>query len=181
MASNAVLSEHRASEPFRHTQIMIDRALQTWPRIVTRHNEVAEPIDLKLRAGVKVNCRDGADGAMLDRLFIVVNAIKELESLAPGWDSYGSAALNDNAVAPALELTILAMQRCHMPTIVPLPTGGVGLRLKSAASELEIDVGPNGLCTGVLEYLADGSTEEINEPSEVDALVALVNAFNRAG
>jgi hypothetical protein len=181
MASNAVLSENRVSEPFRHTQIMIDQALQTLPRVVTRRDEVTEPIDLNLRAGVKVNCRGGTDGAILDQLFAVVSAIKELENLAPGWDSYGAAALNDKAVAPALELTILAMHRCHVPSIVPLPTGGVGLRLKSAANELEIDVGPDGFCTGVLEYLEDGSTEEINEPSEVDALIALVNAFNRAG
>jgi hypothetical protein len=180
MASNAIFTGHRVSEPVGPTPAAIERTLSTRHRIVTRQENAEELIDLGLRAGVKVSYRSAQLSEPLDGLIALANSIKEFETLPPGWDSYGAAPLSDKSVSVAIEIAIQGLKRCQHPRALPLPDGGLGLRFDSATRELEIDVGPDGGWTAVLEDLVTGETTEVEQPTGLDDLLPLVNAYCRA-
>lgn len=137
--------------------------------------EFDAPIDLGLRAGVRVRYQPDRIPDLPDPLKRVVEDIRRMEALLPNWDSYKAFPLDDRAVSPAIELTVEGLRRCAAPRVVPLPTGGIGLRWKSADAELEIDVGPDGMGTALLEM--SGHEEEVAEPVAVDQLFPLLHSF----
>lgn len=179
MASNAVLSEHHARDTVRQAPVAIAQYFATHPRVVTRRHEPDATIDLDLRSGIKIVYRAGHQGEPLTRLLALADAIKEYEALPVGWDSYDAAALNDKAVYPTLELAIYALHRCQHPTVLPLPNGGLGLRFQTEAKELEIDVGPDGRCTALLEDVTTGEMHEVANPQEASVITSLINIYCR--
>ena len=98
-----------------------------------------------------------------------------MEALPPNWDSYKAFPLDDRAVSPTIELTVEGLRRCAPPRVVPLPSGGIGLRWKSSDAELEVDVGPDGLATALLEV--NGKEDEISEPASVAQLLPMLHRF----
>jgi hypothetical protein len=137
--------------------------------------EPEEPIDLGLRAGVRVRYQPDRNPELPDGLKKVVEDIRRMEALHPNWDSYKAFPLDDRAVSPTIELTVEGIQRCAPPAVVPLPSGGIGLRWRSESAELEIDVGPDGLGTALLEIGEVG--EEVVDPVAVDQLFPLLHRF----
>lgn len=133
-----------------------------------------EPMDLGLRAGAKVIWKPDDSGNLPENFMFVVTAIKQFERLKPNWDSYGALPLDDRAVVPALELAIEGVKRCFAPTAVPLCTGGLGLRWKCDEAELEIDIGPTGAASALLEIFATYEIvekEDAENPSELFSLI----------
>ena len=162
----------------------VHRALQILDTIRPREmTAIPEPqvfkLDVGLRAGIKINFTPDHRGKIPDEVLALISNIKRIEALAADWDSYGGYPLNDSAVAPAFELALSGHAQCAHPTVVPLPNGGLGLRWRSAKAELEIDVGPDGLCEAVFEELGAGEIDEINQPTTAASLVPLVHHFCR--
>ena len=149
----------------------IDR--ENMPRYAT-YSEVE--VQLPLRAGIKMRFVPDKTGGLPADFVEVIEAIREIEVLRPGWDSYGAFPLNDRAVSPAIDLALAGIGRGQKPRIVPLPTGGLGLRWVSDAAELEIDVGPDGSASALFENHATGAEEE-RSPTGVEQLVPLVHQF----
>jgi hypothetical protein len=150
------------------------------PQYDTGNRTDLQTIDLGLRAGCVINWRPHNNQEMLKKFLSVVDTIKKYESLQPGWDSYGGLPLNDRAVKPALELISEAVKRCTHPTVVPLCTGGLGLLWNGTDAELEIDVGPDGKASAVLEIFADQILEERNDIEDISLLFPLFNQYSAA-
>lgn len=140
-----------------------------------RSVEPDELIDLGLRAGVKVRYWPDRNLDLPDGLKRVVEAIRRMEDLPPNWDSYRGFPLDDRAVQPAIELTLEGLRRCASPMVLPLPSGGIGLRWRSDDAELEIDVGPDG--RGVAFFSANEVDEEFENPTPVDQLFPVLHRF----
>lgn len=160
----------------RAAMYAIDQARAAQPRVVTRHETVPTlEIDLGLRAGVKVEYTPHRSSELPLGLTSLVDEIRRIEALPSGWDSYGGYVLNDRAVVPAIEVALESLKRCAAPRVVPLSSGGLGLRWESATAELEIDVAPTGLASGLFEDLTTGETLEVGEPGEVQQMFPLVH------
>lgn len=150
----------------------------TRPREVTRVPDVNPiTVDTGLRAGVKINYRSDSRANFPTALSELIETIKDFEKLDQGWDSYNGFPMNDSAVIPALEVAIATAKCRAYPSAVPLPTGGIGLRWETNKVELEIDVFPDGLFEGVLEYPETGEVREVTYPASLIAIMPLLNAY----
>lgn len=134
-------------------------------------------IDLGLRSGISVRYTPAGRFELPEALVTIAGALRRIEKLEQNWDSYGGFALSDAAVLPAMELALESVRRCGKPDLVPLPTGGIGLRWFSPLAELEIDVRPDGRAIAVYEDLETGEIEEVDEPKEAGELFPLVHRF----
>lgn len=159
-------------QPVQVARAMLLVEESTRPRIVT--NFPAPPtyeVDTGLRAGIKLKFRPDKRNEFPASVASAICQIQDIERLAEGWDSYGAAALRDDAVLAAFELIIHAETICDCPiVVVPLSNGGLGLRWTDAVSELEIDVDPTGTC----EAFYTGAAVE--EPIELSAGSTLSDA-----
>ena len=90
----------------------------------------------------------------------IADALMELlgfAELSVGWNSYGGKPLQRAAIGPVLKLLIRTHERGRQADLVPLPDGGVGLRLADQGRSLEIDISADGTVEALLE--SDGSND----------------------
>jgi hypothetical protein len=171
MASRAMaFAPQPQAERVARAMLLVEESIH--PRVVTN---IPPPsvrlIDTGLRAGIKLEFTPDKRDELPALVARAIEDVRALERLPRGWDSYGAAPLADDAVVAAFELIIHADSRCDCPMrIVPLPTGGLGLRWTSDDSELEIDVEPDSTCEATLEGNA------IGEPIELPAGATLADA-----
>jgi len=181
MASNAAAAMNY--EPAQRiwksdlSQLLVSKMRQY--RSFTREAPVeAVEVDLGLRAGVRVRFTPGKLQDLPPRIESLVTSIKEFESLQPGWDSYGAFPLSDHAVHAAMALIIRAQETCTVPDrVVPLSSGGLGLRWKKHTAELEVDVDAAGTFEGLIEVGDDDA--ELPKGSSLEAALLLVTQFRR--
>lgn len=75
----------------------------------------------------------------------------DFAELPANWNSYGGRALQLEAVGPVLKLIIDIEAVGRTARLVPLPDGGVGLRVAAQGRGLEIDVHATGKLEASLE------------------------------
>ena len=146
-------------------------------RTVTREAS-AEPVerDLGLRAGIRITFTPGKRQELPPRIVALVENIKAFEALPLGWDSYGAHPLNDSAVRAAMALIVRSESTCSTPDrVVPLSNGGLGLRWRKEAAELEIDVDPDGTYEGIIEV--GDRDEELPHGSLIDRAIGFVTQY----
>lgn len=173
MASNAVLQDRqfRAPKAVARAQLAIQSARPSQQRMATSA-EQSRIIDLGLKAGVKVQFTPDRLNELPEAFVSLVEKLQELEGAQTDWDSYGGRPLSDAVVYPAIQLSLIGIQRCEAPHLVPRSNGGIGLRWNNKNGELEVDIDPDGRCTAL--YVTADSEEEVAEPTDADALVGLV-------
>ena len=181
MASNAAAATiYKPAQSFERSdlsQLLVSKIRQ-YRSVTTETLSSPAEVDLGLRAGVRVRFTPGKSPVLPPRIERLVKTIKEFEGLKPGWDSYGSFPLSDQAVHAAMALIIRADGTCSTPNrVVPLSSGGLGLRWRSDAAELEIDVETNQTYEGILEF---GETdEELPKGSSLERAVGMVSQFRQ--
>ena len=130
-------------------------------------------VPLALRSGHKLEwISDGR--SFPPALQDVIAQLQAIDALPEGWDSYGGHSLSEGAINPSLELVLMTQRRCVYPTLVLLPSGGIGLRWESPTAELEIDVSPDGRCEAVLDI---NNSVEATSPGTVAEVAPLVGRF----
>lgn len=68
---------------------------------------------------------------------------EELAALDPGWDTYGSRPIDRDALREGQAFVErLLQQHIPIPSIVPVPDGGVQLEWSAGAVELELEFEP---------------------------------------
>ena len=76
--------------------------------------------------------------------------IDHLAELPHNWDGYGSPAISQPALDGAAQLmSFLASELPPIPTVGPVPGGGLQLEWRHGVRELELELLPNG----TIEYL----------------------------
>lgn len=75
----------------------------------------------------------------------------EFAHLPANWNSYGGRPLQLGAVGPVLKLIIGIHRLGRQARLVPLPDGGVGIRISDQNRCLEIDVRAGGKAEAILE------------------------------
>lgn len=91
------------------------------------------------------------------------------DALPVGWDSYGGRPLQQPAVGPILKLIFRIHHLGRQARLVPLPDGGVGVRLNAEDRNLEIDIRSNGKAEALLERAGADDVEIGPEASLADA------------
>jgi len=108
--------------------------------------------DTGLRADIRLTLPVSKSSIFPQHIFDLVERIKALEDLPLNWDSYGALPIDDRAVRATMNLIIEAEKTCCSPDrVVPLASGGLGLRWRSADVELEVDVDTDKSCSAILE------------------------------
>ena len=122
--------------------------------------------------------RDGAR-PFPKQVFHALEEIARFSELPGGWDSYNGKALDRAAVRPVLELLFETHQRCRTPRLVPLSGGGVGLRWKSEAFELEVDIWSSANIEAILTDLQTDEDIEIDATSIAEVRPLLDQFYTR--
>jgi hypothetical protein len=115
--------------------------------------------------------------------------LTELAALEADWDSYGTDPPTNLAITTARQVLEAVAERLASAAgtdpapyfIAPVPTGGVQLEWTGPASEIEVEIGPEG----ALGYLlvrreGDAETEQVEarvSPADVAHAVAGVLSF----
>ncbi len=91
------------------------------------------------------------------------DALVAILALPAGWNSYAAKAIDFSAVAAAVEVLLGVMEeKTPLPTVVPVPSGGVLLEWHTMAADLEVRVMPNGRVQVAFEKV----NEEPRDPVE---------------
>ena len=131
--------------------IQVSENKRPWVMTIKPELRVVE-LDTGLRADIRLTLPVSKDSKLPTRVGLLVEKIKELEGLPVGWDSYMAHPLDDRAVRAAMTLIIEAEKTCCSPdTLLPLSSGGLGLRWRTGDVELEIDIDPDKTCSAVFE------------------------------
>lgn len=156
----------------------IDENQRPWVMTVKPEPRTVE-IDTGLRADVRLTMPLTQYSQIPAKLAHLVETIKSFEGLGANWDSYAARPLDDRAVRAAMELIVDAEKTCCAPdNLVPLSSGGLGLRWASENVELEIDIDPNKTCSAVFE----SGAEEVDLPrgSSLSKAVDLIARYRRS-
>lgn len=136
-------------------------------------------LDTGLRADIRLTMPLTPYSKVPAKLARLVEAIKSFESLQANWDSYSARPLDDRAVRAAMELIVDSERTCCAPdNLIPLSSGGLGLRWTSENLELEIDIDPDKTCSAVFE----SDCEELDLPrgSSLSKAVDFIARYRRS-
>lgn len=107
------------------------------------------------------------------RILAAIERLYAIKGLEEGWDSYGGKVLDQTIVASVLRFLFLSHHRgIPSPRLSPLGSGGIGLHWETHASELDLDIQPDGTFEFVLENLATAEIKEhvVNTPVEAELI-----------
>ena len=97
--------------------------------------------------------------ALLQTIDETVGRFVALKGMEIGWDSYQGQRVQRGAIAPALTVALVAIQRCHPPRVELNSEGGVDLVWERVGRTLSLSAD----ATGEFEvYFEDG--DQIEEP-----------------
>lgn len=112
-------------------------------------------------------------------LIEALRRIRSLSELKANWDGYGSPSLSEPAVAAVVRLLkALEHHRPEMPTIRPVPGGGLQMDWHFKDRELEIEIFPEGN----VQFLAISGDQEFEDAlplGQPEILRTLVNWLAR--
>jgi len=156
MATNlAYQPDYESSE--NHYQIeerfsfQVEENQRPWVMTIKPEPRTVE-LDTGLRADIRLTMPLTQYSRIPAKLAQLVERIKSFEGLTANWDSYGARPLDDRAVRATMEIIVDAERTCCSPdALVPLSSGGLGLRWASGNAELEIDIDPDKTCSAVFD------------------------------
>lgn len=153
-----------------HAYLQADMKFRS-PGAPKREPKVVAPVKLNVLGVEIVWTPDGREFPPM-----ILNAIKRLyamEELKEGWDSYGSKALDKAVIAPVLKFLFLSHHRgSPYPRLMPLGSGGIGLRWETPEKEVDLDIQPGGIFEFTVEDVASGEIHEypVNTPEEAEQI-----------
>ena len=178
LAYKNVFDTSRPSQTPERLVIQVSENKKPWVMTVKPDPGLIE-IDTGLRADIRLTLPLSAGSKVPDKVAFLVESIKEFEGLRHDWDTYGANALDDRAVQGAMSLIIEAERTCCSPNeIVPLSSGGLGLRWSYDGVELEVDIDPDKTCSAYFE--AGGDETELPRGSSLSKAMELVARFRRS-
>lgn len=135
--------------------------------------------DTGLRADVRLTMPLTRDSKIPAQLARLVESIKTFETLQADWDSYAARPLDDRAVRAGMAMIVDAERTCCAPDhLVPLSSGGLGLRWATKNIELEIDIDPSKTCSA---YLDTGEEEhDLPRGSPLSKALNLIALYRRS-
>jgi hypothetical protein len=156
----------------------IDENQRPWVMTIKPEPRTVE-LDTGLRADIRLTMPLTQYSKIPAKLAGLVENIKTFEALPANWDSYEGRPLDDRAVRAAMELIVEAERTCCAPdALVPLSSGGLGLRWESGGVELEVDVDPDKTCSAMLEM---GEEEhDLPRGSSLSKAMDLISRYRRA-
>ncbi len=127
-------------------------------RSIVPQGKTVEPCKLDV-LGVQIEWKsDGRDFPA--SILSAITSLYEFADLDANWDSHGGKALNLSVVAPTLRLLFACHHKGITCTrVVPLPSGGVGLRWSLGSKEIEVDIYPGIRCDVVVDDEESGLTQ----------------------
>jgi hypothetical protein len=182
MATNlAYQPDYESSENFHSLEqrftFQIDENQRPWVMTVKPEPRTVE-LDTGLRADIRLTMPLTPYSKIPAKLASLVETIKSFEALQANWDSYAARPLDDRAVRAAMELIVDAERTCCAPDkVVPLSSGGVGLRWANENVELEIDIDPDKTCSAFFE--AAGDELDLPRGSSLSKAVELIARYRR--
>lgn len=170
-------SENFNSQEQRFT-FQVDENQRPWVMTIKPEPRTVE-LDTGLRADIRLTMPLTPYSKIPAKLAHLVEAIKSFEALEANWDSYAARPLDDRAVRAAMELIVDAERTCCAPdSLVPLSSGGLGLRWASDNVELEIDIDPNKTCSAIFE--SGGEELDLPRGSPLSKAVDFIARYRRA-
>jgi hypothetical protein len=171
---DTALTSYPAEQRFT---LQVSENQRPWVMTVTPERQMVV-LDTGLRADVRLTLPLSNQSKLPPRVAFLVERIKVLEALPANWDSYAANPLDDRAVRAAMSLIIDAERTCCSPdNLVPLSSGGLGLRWQSDGVELEIDIDPDKTCSATLE---SGKDEfDLPRGSSLSKAMDLIARFRR--
>lgn len=107
-------------------------------------------------------------------IFAAIERLYEIVALDEGWDSYGGRTLDKAVVEPVLKFLFISHHRgSPCPRLVPLSSGGVGMRWKTDAKEIDLDIFSKEKFEFTIEELVSGEISEciVNTPSDAERIL----------
>lgn len=140
--------------------------------VPSRRAKPVAPVRINV-LGVEINWTP--DGREFPPVILdAINRLYAMASLDEGWDSYAGKSLDRALVAGALRLVFHAHHSGRgCPRLVPLSSGGIGLRWETETKELDLDLRPGGGHEITLEDLLSGEVTEqtVSTIEEAERLV----------
>ena len=183
MANNlAYRPDYESSENFysleQRFSFQIDENQRPWVMTVKPEPRTVE-LDTGLRADIRLTMPLTPYSKIPAKLANLVETIKSFEALQANWDSYSARPLDDRAVRAAMELIVDAERTCCAPdNVVPLSSGGLGLRWATNNVQLEIDVDPNKTCSAVFDTA--GGELDLPRGSSLSKAVEFIARYRRS-
>jgi len=103
-----------------------------------------------------------------------LNRVAAIKALDAGWDSYAGQRAQKEAIAPALKLALLAIQKCHPPRVELNSEGGIDLVWEQPGKTLSISVEGSDAFE---VYYEEGEAAE--EPADLVAWDEAARFFSR--
>ncbi len=104
-------------------------------------------------------------------ILAAIERLYAIQALEEGWDSYGGRALDRAVVAPVLKFLFLSHHRgSPCSRLIPLSSGGIGIRWETPTKEVDLDIKPGGNFEFTIEDVASGEISEfaVNTPEEAE-------------
>lgn len=165
-------------QPEQRFTFQIEENQRPWVMTIKPEPQTVE-LDTGLRADIRLTMPLTPYSKIPTKLALLVERIKSFEALGADWDSYAARPLDDRAVRAAMELIVDAERTCCAPdALVPLSSGGIGLRWTRGNVELEIDIDPNRTCSAFF----DTGEEEYDLPrgSSLSKAVDFIARYRRS-
>ena len=125
--------------------------------------------------GLKVVDEVDFEGEVPVWLNSVVERLQQLLHLPPNWDSYGARPIAASPVARSLRLLSEVMgEATPVPSIVPVPDGGIGVEWHVNGLDAEIEVDPDQKVSLFWTKAGDADGHELEGPDAEDALPVLL-------
>ncbi|MFO6447829.1 hypothetical protein ACLBKU_11845 [Erythrobacter sp. NE805] len=166
-------SWEQSAAPFPAQRYMqADMALRAIPR-----GKIVEQIEPKTFNVLGVEIVWIPDGREFPPAILsAINSLYEFAELEQNWDSYSGRPLDVSVVAPTLKLLFASHRRGEKCSrLVPLPSGGVGLRWSSGNRSIEVDLYPGGRCDVSIEDVETDQTQYLDAVTVDEAERALAD------
>jgi hypothetical protein len=136
-----------------------------------KRQQVFAPVALNVLGVEIVWTPDGR--AFPPTIFAAIERLYAIHALEEGWDSYGGRALDRAVVAPVLKFLFLSHRRgSPCSRLIPLSSGGIGMRWETLTKEVDLDIQPSGKFEFTIEDVASGEISEFlaNTPEEAELI-----------
>jgi len=100
----------------------------------------------------------------------VVSQLAELESLRPGWNSYGAPRISWTAINAAIQLLVSYHWDGPLPCVSPTSRGGVQLEWGGDEDGVEVELSSDGSISALVDV--NGEMQEHNIVGLSDPLLA---------
>lgn len=115
-------------EPRDRGSASADKYLLADRKFARRH-----PTTLKVETGIEgvgqiqIRTSKAPSEVLLEQLGGAIERLREIQSLAPGWDTYGAPPINPSVFGPAARIVLTAISRCKPPRLEASSGGGIDI------------------------------------------------------